>query len=74
MKRLENELIQAIRDTDESYDGLYVNNEELEIIETSNMVEGCEYVGLKDGHEGKYIYHVTLIDDSSIKSLYLIEE
>ena len=74
MKRLENELIQGIRDTNEDYNGLYINNEELEIIEVSDMVKSCEYVGLKDDHEGEYIYHVSLIDDDSVKSLYVIEE
>ncbi|MGL4451090.1 MAG: hypothetical protein ACRCTZ_07875 [Sarcina sp.] len=71
--RKEMELIQGIRDTNESYDGLFISSEELEVIEESSMVETCEYVGLKDGHEGEDTYHVTLIDDSEVKSLYVVK-
>lgn len=71
--RKELELIEGIRNTLENYDGLFITDEELQVIQESEFVENCEYVGLKDGHEGEETYHVTLIDDSSVKSLYLIK-
>lgn len=71
--RKELELIEGIRNTLENYDGLFITEEELQIIQGSEFVESCEYAGLKDGHVGKETYHVTLTDDSSIKSLYIEE-
>lgn len=68
--RTEDELIHAIRETDEFYDGLYVTQEELNIIEESDIVKTFEYVGFRDGGGGPATYHVTLIDDDRLKSIY----
>lgn len=68
--RTEKELIQEIRDTNVYYDGLDVTEEELNIIGESDIVKTFEYVGLRDGGGGPYTYHVTLIDDDGVKSLY----
>ena len=71
-KRTEKELIQGILNTGEFYDGLLITEEELEIIEQSTEVESCEYVGLENGHEGLYTYHVTLAEEpNKVKSLYV---
>lgn len=70
--RTEKELIQEILNTGESYDGLFITEEELEIIEQSIEVENCEYVGLMNGHEGLDTYHVTLTaEPNKVKSLYV---
>lgn len=68
--RTERQLLKEIKDLT-SYNGLYVTQKELEILETSENVENCEYIGLKDGHNGIYTYHITLFDNSDTYSLYV---
>ena len=72
--RTEKELIKRIRNTSAEYGGLYITTDELNIIQESVFVNTCEYVGLRDGHRGLDTYHVTLIDDNGLKSLYIIED
>lgn len=56
--RTEKELIQEIRDIPTNYSGITVTEEELNIIEMSDMVDTCEYVGLRDGAGGPKTFHL----------------
>lgn len=71
--RTEKELIEKIRNTSADYCGVTVTEEELDIVQNSDMVDTCEYVGLRDGAGGPKTFHVALIDDDRLKSLYLEE-
>ena len=69
--RTEKELLKEIQMISGAYNGLYITEEELETIECMEEVENCEYVGLKDGHDGEETYHITLFGDNEVKSLYV---
>lgn len=71
--RNEKQLLEEIKQLAGIYDGLDITQEELEIIETMEQVESCEYVGLKDGHDGEETYNVKLENDSTVYSLYVIQ-
>ena len=46
-----------------------LTKEEVEFIQTHEKVESCEYMGLEQGHEGDYLYHVTIEGDEEVYSI-----
>lgn len=74
--RTEKELLKELEEVAFEGDGLFVTEEEFEIIEMMEEVISCEYVGYKDGAMGEVTYHTRLKNDPEdvTRSVYIIEE
>lgn len=74
--RTEKELLKELEEVAFEGDGLFVTEEEFEIIEMMKEVISCEYAGYKDGAMGEATYHMRLENDPEdiARSVYIIEE